>query len=179
MRGPGRRQVQVCLTAMVALALAGCGSGSGGGPGEASSTPPAHAGSATTPAGATLGHEPCSKLISFEEIAAATGVSPALVDIVADGQCDYEDDSGFAVLSVILVNDPAGHLSCTSADGTYLGHPVEAVAGLGDKADWSPSAMSVCAVKGSNRVQISLSTHVDDPKAVSVGLATAAVGRLP
>ncbi|HEY7223652.1 MAG TPA: hypothetical protein VH561_08700 [Micromonosporaceae bacterium] len=156
------------------LVVAGCG---GTEPGGAAQD---HTGGqpSTTASGATFGTEPCAKLVSFEEIAAATGDAPALVDLTGAGECDYEDSAGFGVLTVLLVTDPEGHLSCTSADGTYLGKPVEQISGIGDSAVWSPTAMSLCLVKGSSRVQLSLSTHVDDPKGVTVSLAQDAAGRL-
>ncbi len=175
-----RRVRTLVWAAAFVLAVTGCGPDSGSGilpAGGASAGDAAASSPDSGPGGQTFGSQPCGKLVSFQEIAAATGDTPTLVDVVADGECQYEDDAGFAVLTVITVTDPAGHPACTASDGTYLGGPVEPVSGIGDTAIWSPKAGSLCFVKGDHRVQISLSTNVDDPKAVSTDLATKAVQR--
>ena len=110
--------------------------------------------------------------MAFEEIAAATGIKPVIVDVVSETQCNYEQESGANVMSLDRFTDPANQPSCV-AGGT------EALTGIGDSASWSAETRSVCLVKGATRVQITLGAPVADPKSVAVGMATSAAQRLP
>lgn len=154
-RQPVRR---VLLLASCAAALIGCG------PADEPPTPAAAPPSGS--AGGTFGRQPCGKLVSMEEIAAAIGERPTLIDIVAEGECNYENGAGQVVLAVALASG-----SCGAPDR-------EPVSGIGDAATWSAGTSSLCFVKGDKRVTITLGTRPADPKGVATGLATRAAQRV-
>jgi hypothetical protein len=180
------RAISSAFVVVAALVVAGCGGGSSKTQGQAdatptpsgAATPASSAGPTGTAAGATFGTQPCGKLVSFEEIAAATGTDAQNIDVVSDTECDYLDANNLAVIAIWLESDPSGKISCTSPDGTYLGKPVEKLSGIGDSAIWSETAGSLCFIKGTHRVKLSLGTSVSDPKGVTSELATKAAGRV-
>jgi hypothetical protein len=158
--------------ACAALLLAACG-------GQA---PPATTAPSAGTGQLTFGTAECGKLVAIQEVEAALGQTVGLINIVEENVCDYEDDSGFVLLTVSVAREPAGDLACAEPDGTYLGQPAEGVAGLGDEAVWSEAVGTLCFVKGGARAvfQFGLPAPAGrDGKSVMVDLARKAIGRLP
>jgi hypothetical protein len=149
----------------VALLMAGCAPAK-----TPTSAPPGPTASGTL----TFSSQPCGKLVAFQEAQAATGQPVNFLDIVEEGTCAYEDESGNAIVTVILAT--GGGQDCSS-----IGSDAEAVSGVGDQAAWSPASKTACVVKGDAQAQIvmgALAAGVD-PKTAALALLTAAAGRMP
>jgi hypothetical protein len=128
----------------------------------------------------TFGTKPCGKLVSIEEVEAVFRTKVPLIDLEEENTCVYKDGNGFPVYSVRLTF--GSKLECTTQPGMYLGKPVEKVPGIGDQAVWIPSVGTLCLVKGKTRAQLSFDSTLpegSDQKALAIGLARKAVGRLP
>ncbi len=168
----GRYALVWCVLVVIALLMTAC----------AGQVPQATRAPTSATGQQTFGTVPCAQLLSLEEVQAVVGQSFTVIDIVEEGTCVYEDESGLALLTVILTTDAGGNLACTAPDGTYLGEKVDEVAGAGDMAVWSETAGAVCFVKGAARVQISFGSPLPgdaDQKTTAVDLARKAAARLP
>ncbi len=172
----------VALIAAVSFLLTACS--------RSPSPPPPPSPSTAAPAAAptaasaarkeTFGTVPCGRLLAMEDVEAVFGRHVAMINILAEGKCVYEDKAGLPLVDVKLASGPG--LRCTAQDGTYLGEAVEPIEGLADEAVWSGAAGTLCFVKGTERVQISVGAAPEagrDPKLVATELARKAVSRLP
>lgn len=119
----------------------------------------------------TFGTQPCGKLVSLEEVQAATRQKVALLNVLDENTCGYEDSSGFPIITVII---------SAGSDCSVLGADVEAVPGV-PAAFWSDYSETACVTSGDTQARILMGTVAEgvDKKTAGAALIAAAAPRLP